>query len=164
MSARSLFGAVIVVILLALYILLTRFAISLLDCPEPGCAGQFSESMASGLALISGLVSAVVIAELGLPQPHGFPFSRLLDDEPSTIQVTILRIMTFLYIGAWLGVGLWVLVATWRKPETIPALTALARSWFGLAVAAGYAYFGLKPSRQPEARSMDRELEKGFKL
>lgn len=146
MSARGLFGAVIVVILLVLYVLLARFAISLLGCePQPGCLLPFTESMASGLAMIGGLVSAVVIAELGLPQPHNIPFSRVLGDHPTPRQLTILKIMTFLYITAWLGVGLWVLIETWKKPGDIPALTALSRSWFGLAVAAGYVYFGLKP-------------------
>jgi len=147
MSARALFGAVIVVILLVLYVLLTGFAISLLDCSEPNCRDAFTDSMASGLAMIGGLVSAVVIAELGLPQPYNVPFSRVLGDDPTKLQLTLLKIMTFLYITVWLGVGLWVLVATWKKPAEIPALTALARSWFGLAVAAGYVYFGLKPAK-----------------
>jgi hypothetical protein len=106
--------------------------------------------MASGLALIGGLVSAVVIAELGLPQPYNFPFSRLLNDHASKLQITVLKVLTVLYISAWMGVGVWVLVATWKNPVTIPALTALARSWFGLAVAAGYAYFGLKPTGKGE--------------
>ena len=157
MSARALFGAVIVAILLVLYVLLTKFAISLLGCePQPGCLEQFTDSMASGLALINGLVSAVVIAELGLPQSTNL-FSRLLGDNPSRLKVTVLKIMTFLYIGAWLGVGLWVLIATWQKPVAIPALTALARAWFGLAVAAGYVYFGLKPPKEAER---PRELER----
>jgi hypothetical protein len=102
--------------------------------------------MASALALIGGLVSAVVIAELAITTPDNPPLRRLLPDTPSKPQLTVLRLVTFLYLAVWLAVGLWVLVATWQKPDTIPALTALARSWFGLAVAAGYAYFGLKPA------------------
>lgn len=146
MTFRALFGATIVVVLLILYVALVRSAISLLDCtPQPGCLGAFSDSMASALALISGLVSAVVIAELALAGPKP-PFRRLLADNAAEWKVNVLRVLTFAYLGAWLGVGLWVLIATWRRPEQIPALTALARSWFGLAVASGYAYFGLKPN------------------
>jgi hypothetical protein len=147
MTFRALFITAIVVVLLVFYISLTSDAISLLDCtPQPTCLGQFSESMASALAVIGGLVSAVVIAELALATPNKPPFSRILGDPAPPAKLTLLRVVTLLYLVAWFGVGIWVLVATWRKPDAIPALTALARSWFALAVAAGYAYFGLKPN------------------
>jgi len=146
MTFRSAFGAIIVVLLLVLYVLLVRSAISLLDCtPQPACLAQFTDSMALALSSISGLVSAVVIAELALTVPGNPPFRRLLPDRAGRTALTVLRILTVLYLGTWLAVGIWVLVATWQRAEMVPSLTALGRSWLGLAVAAGYAYFGIKP-------------------
>lgn len=146
MTLRSFFGALIVVVLLVLYFVITRSAIHLLGCdPQPVCLESFSETKASALALIGGLVSAVVIAELAVTEPGSPPGRSLLREDPSPWQYGILHVITFLYLIGWLFVGLWSVVATWNEPDAIPALTAVARSWFGLAVAAGYAYFGLTP-------------------
>jgi hypothetical protein len=38
------------------------------------------------------------------------------------------------------------LVITWlRVPDATPSLAAAAKSWLGLAIAAAYAFLGLKP-------------------
>ena len=147
MTFRSIFGAAIVLLLLVLYVLLAGSAVNLLDCtPQPACLKDFSDSMTTYLALIGGLVSAVAITELAITVPKKQPFSRFLPDTAGKTARITLGVLTFLYLSAWLGVGLWVLVATWQRPDALPALTALSKSWISLAVAAGYAYFGIQPN------------------
>jgi hypothetical protein len=47
----------------------------------------------------------------------------------------------------WIGMGFaaFVVGELWF-PDKVPALTTFAEAWLGLAVAAGYAYFGIEPS------------------
>lgn len=146
MTFRAVFGAAIVLLLVVLYVLLAGSAVNLLDCtPQPACLKDFSDSMTTYLALIGGLVSAVAVTELAITVPKEQPLSRFLPEDSTKAQRITLGALTFLYLAAWLGVGLWVFIATWRRPDALPGLTALSKSWISLAVAAGYAYFGIQP-------------------
>ena len=145
MSTKAIFGGIIACVLLALYVYLVWVAISTIYCvPQPECRSIFNERMASALALIGGLVSALVIAELAITKPGDAPAARAfvgLNLQPSLI----LKIVTLTYLAVWICVGLAAFVVGLQHDNTLQALTDLGQSWLGLAVAAAYSYFGIQP-------------------
>jgi hypothetical protein len=147
MSTKMVFGGVIACILLGLYAYLVWSAISVVSCtPQPACLADFTKPMASALALIGGLVSALVIAELAITKPGEPPVARALGPDTPALGRSIFKIVTYVYLAVWTLAGLSAFVVGLRNPDVLQPLTALGQSWFGLAVAAGYAYFGLSPT------------------
>ena len=59
--------------------------------------------------------------------------------------IRVVKVVSVLYLLVWMGAGLWAFVVGLQHPKELPALTNLGQSWLGLAVAAAYAYFGLRP-------------------
>lgn len=146
MSSKAVFGSVIALILLGLFVYLVFTAASFVGCtPRPECGGGFTERMASAMSLIGGLIAALVIAELAITPAGEPPAARALAANPSAGSKTALRWITWGYLAVWVLCGLTALVIGWRSPNDVPALTNLGESWFGLAIAAGYAYFGINP-------------------
>jgi hypothetical protein len=145
------FGGVISLILLGLYVYSIWLAIVVVECvSSPGCTthpvNSFTEGMVQALTLIGGLVSALVIAELAITAPGQVPMARALDSSSSSVKQTTLKVVTGLYLLAWLGSGLAAyVVGQMLHPKVLQPLTDLGQSWLGLAVAAGYAYFGIRP-------------------
>jgi hypothetical protein len=145
------FGGVISIILLGLYVYSTWSAILVANCAAtPGCTTHpltsFTDGMVQALTLIGGLVSALVIAELAITVPGKVPMARVLDATASPAKQKTLQIVTGLYLLVWLAVGLSAyVVGQMQHPKVLQPLTDLGQSWLGLAVAAGYAYFGIKP-------------------
>ena len=145
MSARMVFGSVIALVLLGLYVYLIWSATSVVGCtPKPICLGDFTDKMASALSLIAGLIGALVIAELAITEPGQTPVARALAPTASAGAVNVLKVVTFVYLGVWILCGLGALLVGWRHPNDVEALTNLGESWFGLAIAAAYSYFGIK--------------------
>lgn len=149
---KKLFGAVIVTILLGLYIYLIWLAVSVAECINtPGCqdytSTSFTETMAQTLSVISGLISALVIAELTITKRGEVPAQRMLEQGSSTVAMTILKSVSIIYLVAWLATGLWAFVTGLFHSTGLPALTNLGQAWLGLAIAAAYAYFGIEPQR-----------------
>jgi predicted cation transporter len=150
-NLKPLFGGVIVVILLGLYVYAVLAAISVVTCdPLPKCAearaAGFTEGFGLALSTIGGLVSALVIAELAVTTPGQPPGARALTADASANARNILTVVSAIYIIVWLGTGLAAfVVGVMQHPNVLAALTDLGKSWLGLAVAAGYAYFALKP-------------------
>jgi hypothetical protein len=68
----------------------------------------------------------------------------MLVPDASVRSKNILRWVTSIYILVWLGAGLSSFLIGMDHPTTLPALTSVGQAWLGLAVAAGYAYFGLE--------------------
>ena len=71
---QAVFGGAIAVILLGIYLHLIRVAYQVVDClSTAGCTKytttSFNDGMAQALALVGGLVSALVIAELAATKP-----------------------------------------------------------------------------------------------
>jgi len=139
MSNTYLVRVVVVGLLLALYVLLVLVAIAF--------NSLFSGEMAAALSLIAGLVSALVISELALTQPGETPSGRSFT-AGGLEEGGVLRIVTTVYITAWLICGLASLLYGWFNPEAIDSIKTLGKAWLGTAVAAGYAYFGVKPSKE----------------
>jgi hypothetical protein len=140
----------IVIILLGLYTYAAWFGIAVVNCvTHPGCdtlmRDSFTVGMAGTLSLIGGLVSALVIAELAITTP-GKPLLARAHQGSSALSSWVLRGLTSLYLLVWAftGVAAFV-VGTMKHPGVLQPLTDLGQAWLGLAVAAGYAYFGIKP-------------------
>ena len=58
---------------------------------------------------------------------------------------TILKWIAAGYLLVWVLCGVAeVLVGYLWYPNVVPALTAASKSWFGIAIAAGYSYLGVK--------------------
>lgn len=149
---KLIFGSIIAFILLCLYVYLVRVGImEVWNCAKAGdvCesvdANAFSAGMSQTLSMIGGLVSALVISELAVTEPGTAPAARMLDPGSSITVKWIVSVLTSVYLLVWIIAGLAAFFVGYLKhPNLLPALTNLGQAWFGLAVAAGYAYFGIK--------------------
>ena len=101
------------------------------------------------MATVGGLVSALVIAQLAVTDPKE-PFKRPAN--PLTgfwgkVSDWVVRVTKIVYVLFWivLGFAAFVVGELWYPDKVVP-LTTFAQAWLGLAVAAGYAFFGLEPS------------------
>jgi hypothetical protein len=150
---KAIFGGVIAVVLLGIYVNLLRVAYLIVDCAsQPGCTARtpadFNDVMAQTLAVVGGLVSALVIAELAITKPGEAPVARVLPHYASPRSKTIVKAVTVAYVMVWLFVGLAAFMKGMYHPKTLPAFTGVGQSWLGLAVASAYAYFGLEPKTE----------------
>ena len=148
---RALFGGVIAVVLLGIYVRLVAIGYLIVRCVvQPGCtsrtAQQFNDNMAQALTVIGGLVSALVIAELAITKPGDAPVARVLADDATARAKTVLKFVTATYVLVWLVTGLVAYLVGLEHPGVLPPSTSVGQSWLGLAVAAAYAYFGLNRS------------------
>jgi ABC-type thiamin/hydroxymethylpyrimidine transport system permease subunit len=145
---KAVFGGAVAVVLLGIYVHLLRTAYLIVDCvAQVGCttakAADFNDVMTQALSIISGLVSALVIAELAVTKPGDAPVARVLADDASTFAQRTLKIVTVVYVLVWLIAGLVAFMKGMYHPTVLPAFTNVGQAWLGLAVAAAYAYFGL---------------------
>ncbi len=150
---KLLFGGFIAVILLILYEYSVYQGIMVVMCLSTlGCTQYTMDSFTPGfshaMSLIGGLVSALVIAELAVTKPGEAPVARAIGGESAgaTLNWT-LTIVTMIYLVVWViaGVAAYVVGTMWY-PGKLQPLTDLGQSWFGLAVAAAYSYFGISPA------------------
>ncbi len=151
---RLALGGLIAVILLGLYVYSVIFGILVVDCTTTaGCTRyplkNFSSGMVQALALIGGLVSALVIAELAITKPGEQPMARALESGSSTTKQNAIKVVTAVYLLVWVGAGLAAyVVGQMQHPGVLQPLTDFGQSWLGLAVAAAYAYFGINPQQR----------------
>ena len=142
-------GGVVATVLLALYVYAVVSAILMvMGCgPANTCASvSLTEGMIQALTLIGGLVSALVIAELAITQPGEAPMKRMLESAPSMVVQRSLAALTYIYLLVWIATGVSAyVVGQMLYPGQLRSLSDLGQSWLGLAVTAGYAYFGIKP-------------------
>lgn len=145
---RIVAGGVIAVVLLGIYAWLIGTGAVLAMCAGVHCAlhAGFNPGMEQALAVITGLVSALVIAELAVTPVGVVPAARLLPANCGIHAKTILRWVTGIYLVVWLVGGVVAFVIGLLRPDALPALTHVGQAWFGIAVAAAYAYLGIKPS------------------
>jgi hypothetical protein len=141
MSSKSIFGGAIAVLLLGLFAYLVVSAVS----AARGDAGAFNDQMGRSMLMISGLVSALVIAVLAITPPAEAPAVAALAADASPNTQSAVKVVSWLYVAAWAACGVAALVTGWRHPDAVKSLTDLGDAWLGLAVAAGYAYFGINP-------------------
>lgn len=149
---RTAFGGAIAVVLLGLWVYLIVTGIQTVTCANAiGCTTHpviaFNDVMAQALAIIGGLVSALVIAELAVTRSGETPAAHMLVANAGQRATTVLKVISGLYVLAWLVAGLAALLVGMQHPHILQPLTSVGQSWLGLAVAAAYAYFGLQPSQ-----------------
>lgn len=145
---RTIAGGIIAVVLLGIYVWLIVVACHLVLCNGDACPApaSFNAVQAQALSVITGLVSALVIAELTMTKPGEAPAAHLLSADPTARAKNVMRWITSIYLLVWLVAGLAAFVIGLEHPATLPALTNVGQAWFGIAVAAAYAYLGLQPA------------------
>jgi hypothetical protein len=151
---KALFGGLIAIVLLGLYVYSVAMGILVVKCVStPGCTSRplssFTDGMITALTLIGGLVSALVIAELAITRPGQTPGARMVGTREATASTRVtntVKIVTAVYLLVWVAAGLSAFVVGYMQhPKVLQPLTDLGQSWLGLAVAAAYVYFGIKP-------------------
>jgi hypothetical protein len=147
---RESFSGLIALVILGIYVYFFGFAYLIVDCAsEAGCTTRspedFNDLMANGLATIGGLISALIVAQLAVTKPGKFP--TILISNSSGILRRILQIVTGLYILVWVIAGIAAYIKSVHYPKVLPPFTDIGQSWFGLAVAAAYAYLRIEPEQ-----------------
>src|SRR2546425_5349462 len=146
-NTKLLFGGVLVTILLVIYAYLVSIAVLVVTGRIP--FDSFTPQMASTMSLIHGLVAALVVAELAITAPGEPPGSRIIAANPTPGAKRIVKPVILAYLIIWTVAGLaaffWGFL---RHAGTLSALTDLGQSWIGVAIAAGYAYFGIQPTKE----------------
>jgi len=142
---KLLFGGLIAVILLGLYVFAVVYAIMVVLGIS---AGPFTDGFAATMTTVGGLVSALVIAELAVTKPGEAPVARALapagGDPASPTAMNVLTGVTGVYLLVWVIIGLAAyVVGAMLHPGKLQHLTDLGQAWLGLAVASAYAYFGI---------------------
>jgi fucose permease len=147
---KLIFGGLIAIILLGLYAYATVYAVLAAQCLGGGGCTEYSKDLNEGvvtiLNLVGGLVSALVIAQLAITDPKAPPGTSLVDPQnTSDLMKKTVTIVSTVYVAVWVACGLAALVVGYlRYPNVVPQLTASAKSWLGLAVAAAYSSLGLR--------------------
>jgi hypothetical protein len=144
---KQSFGSIIVIVLLILYVYSIGTAIDLAySGTHP--VEVLPEGISRTMATVGGLVSALVISQLAVTKPGEVTAAK--PAEPSGRLAAIVDTVTpyarIFYVAVWIVMGFvaFVVGELWF-PGKVPALTTFAQAWLGLAVAAGYAYFGIDP-------------------
>lgn len=103
------------------------------------------------LTTVSGLVSALVIAQLSVTKPGAVPTLAGMRPESAGGALTV-NIVVAIYLLVWMLTGLAALVVgVMLSPvdaqgvATNRTIADLGTTWLGLAVSAAYAYFGISP-------------------
>ncbi len=146
----AIFGGAIAYTLLLLYAATVSYMIyAVRDCGgDAACtAKEFNDGIIHVVTIVGGLVSALVISKLTITTPGENPAIFRLAADASGAQNKFVTFLAILYICVWLIMGLAALViGVMIYPGINDTLSDIGTTWLGLAVSAGYAYFGLDPS------------------
>lgn len=152
---QAVFGGVIAFVLLLLYSSILIFMIIQVVQCEPAnafCGESITKGMVYVVTTIGGLISALVIAQLAVTPAGEMPFVKqfedsakmLPEDKPRIGKTGITRLIVT-YLSVWVLLGLAALVVgVVMYPDRSETISAIGNTWLGLAVAAGYSYFGIK--------------------
>lgn len=149
MSSKTIMGGLLACILLGIYALLMVLAIYpavKADCDVVCQGGLFTDKMAAALLTIGALVSGVIIAELAITRPKQTPGLRFLDASPNGKGIQVFKLVVYAYLAVWLICGLTAFLVGLLKKDVHKPLLDAGNAWLGLALSAGYAFFGINPS------------------
>jgi hypothetical protein len=146
----KVFGGIVAVILLLLYVVAMAFLVTHVvickgnaNCVEPF---TITTGMTLILTTIGGMVSALVVATLAITEPGDSPSGRWINMEASAGKKKAVNYLVWIYLAVWVVTGLTALiVGVMLYPDANQTLSDVGTTWLGVAVAAAYAYFGLKP-------------------
>jgi hypothetical protein len=148
---HDVFGHALGVILLLLYAVAAWLMIVeiIKACHPHGCTVAIKSDYGDGfryvLTTVGGLVSALVIARLSIAKPGTMVSLTSLERETDQAK-PIYYWIAATYLLVWMVTGLAALVfGVMLHPQASATVSDLGTVWLGLAVAAGYAYFGLTP-------------------
>jgi hypothetical protein len=142
------------IFLLGVYIYSVYFAVKVAWCVDTsGCTeytvASFHANFVTAMNAIGGLISALVVGVLALTPPNTAPSASSLGVTTDPKNDKYLKLTTSLYILGWLVTGVVAfLIGVLKRPDALKPLTDLGWTWFGFAVAAAYAYFGIKPEEK----------------
>lgn len=118
---------------------------------KPDCqlyTKDLNEGVITIMNLVGGLVSALVVAELALTEKTTLPTGKTVSGN-AEVRSPVRTVITVIYLAVWIILGITALILGYIKyPNIVPALTEYSKSWFGIALAAIYAYLGLSPSNK----------------
>jgi len=109
-----------------------------------------NEAVETALSSVGGLVAALVAAVLAITPPAGNP-ARVLHSLAGGLAGSqpgwLFTALVGAYVVVWLvsGLSLWLAWMRLERGQAPDALKSAAKAWLGLAVAAGFSYFGLEP-------------------
>lgn len=155
-KVQVIFGSIIAVVLLLLYSSILIFMIiQIVGCETASeyCGEAITKGMVYVVTMIGGLISALVIAQLAITPTGEMPFMRQFannsnitpESQPPIGKTGITRLI-IIYLSVWVLLGLAALVVgVIIYPDRSETISAIGNTWLGLAVAAGYSYFGIQP-------------------
>lgn len=148
----AFFGMVVAVILLVLYAWTMLMMVQVVQCEvSTSCSSlTVKDDITDGMIFVNttvgGLVAALVVAQLAITEPGKTPGARLASAASSRRWQAVINIVSALYVAVWIVIGLVALIYGVILHQGISeTLTTSGTTWLGLAVAAGYSYFGLEP-------------------
>lgn len=154
-SFAAVFGAGLAIVLLLLYSITVIYMMTVVVRCEIGVdvktaqdcvAKQITQGMEYVVTSVAALVSALVVSQLAVTEPGANPSDRLIAGATARAK-DIGNIVTAGYLIIWGLTGLAALVfGVMIYPDIHKTLADLGTTWLGLAVAAGYAYFSIKPN------------------
>jgi len=150
-SVGQVFGGVLAVVLLGIYaaaagamIYAIVTACSMAEPCTADLSGRFQQGYVYVLTTVGGLVSALVVAQLSVTQPGEMP--NVAGFRPiSRGGRWVGGMVVIVYLVVWALVGLSsLIVGVMLYPGVISTVSDIGTVWLGLAVSAGYAYFGIE--------------------
>lgn len=146
-------GGLIAVALLGLFVYSVVDAIVVVERSIAAKGALHTDKIAGltqALTTIGSLVSALVVTELAMTPPGEVPVARVLAATTTTDRTRkSVEWIAAVYVVFWVLTGMAAyVVGQMRHPGALQPLTDLAQSWLGLAIAATYTYFGIKPAGQ----------------
>jgi hypothetical protein len=150
MDTKKIVGGALAVILLALYTFLVVDEVMIALGLHGLTKNDFTPDMQTSLTTLGGLIAALVIAELAVTPPGSSPGARVfraapVGGGPAPAPTPAAKWVSWIYLLIWVVAGVAALVVGWLHADKVPVLADLGKSWFGLAVAACYAYLGVHP-------------------
>ena len=140
---QAIFSGVVAYILLALYVGIVGYMVYMVAAYQ---TKEFTSGVTYIVTTVGGLVSALVVGKLAITPPKDppalFTAAAAAGGGPDPLNVWL----TVAFMVVWLLAGLAALVVGVLLYSDVNQLLAgIGTNWLGLAVAAGYAYFGVKP-------------------
>ena len=148
-----IFGGIIAYILLMLYAVTVAHIIwGVVECAgNTQCEQQnFPEGITYVVTTIGGLVSALVVSKLTITEPGDNP--GIIRAAESHKEIPWATKLVLAYLGVWLITGVCALVfGVMAYPDVNKTLSDIGTTWLGLAVASGFAYFGVQPIKRSDS-------------